>query len=68
MMSPRVRLRNDERLLDFTYYMNLTIGQQLAQLSLEKRRKKLRTKKQWSDHMKQVRKAGIDKRSSSTPN
>lgn len=43
--------------------MTLTIGQQLAALSLKKRRKTLRTKKQWSEHMKKVRAAGLDKRS-----
>jgi hypothetical protein len=41
----------------------LTLGQQLAALSLKKRRKTLRTKKQWSDHMKKVRAAALDKRS-----
>jgi hypothetical protein len=40
-----------------------TIGQQLAALSLKARKKKLRTKRAWSDHMKQVRAAGLDKRS-----
>lgn len=41
----------------------LTLGQQLAALSLKKRRKTLRTKKDWSDHMKKVRAAALDKRS-----
>jgi hypothetical protein len=41
----------------------LSVGQQLAALSLKKRRKTLRTKKQWSDHMKAVRAAGLDERS-----
>lgn len=44
-----------------------TAGQQLAELSLKKRRKTLRSKKAWSDHMKKVRQAGLDKRSSVTP-
>jgi len=43
--------------------MRLTVGQQLAALSLKKRKRTLRTKKAWSDHMKKVRAAGIDKRS-----
>jgi hypothetical protein len=41
----------------------LTIGQQLAALSLKARNKKLKTKKAWSEHMKKVRAAGLDKRS-----
>jgi hypothetical protein len=40
-----------------------TRGQQLAALSIKARKKKLRTKKYWSDHMKKVRAAGFDKRS-----
>jgi hypothetical protein len=40
-----------------------TLGQQLAALSLKARKKKLRTKKAWSDHMKKVRAAALDKRS-----
>jgi hypothetical protein len=41
----------------------LSLGQQLAALSVKKRKKTLRTKKAWSDHMKKVRAAGLDKRS-----
>jgi hypothetical protein len=41
----------------------LTLGQQLAELSLKKRNKKFRTKKAWSDHMKKVRAAALDTRS-----
>jgi hypothetical protein len=39
----------------------LTLGQQLAALSLKKRKKTLRTKKQWSEHMKKVSNARFDK-------
>jgi hypothetical protein len=39
------------------------LGQQLAALSIKARKKKLRTKKAWSEHMKKDRAAGIDKRS-----
>jgi len=38
-----------------------TLGQQLAALSIKARKKKLRTKMDRSDHMKEVRAAGIDK-------
>jgi hypothetical protein len=41
---------------------SLSPAQQLAALSLKARRKKLRTKKQWSEHMKRVRAAALDKR------
>jgi len=41
----------------------LSLGQQLAALSVKKRSKTLRTKKQWSNHMKRVRAAALDKRS-----
>jgi hypothetical protein len=41
--------------------MTKTLGQQLAALSVQKRNKKFRTKKAWSDHMKKVRAAGVDK-------
>jgi hypothetical protein len=46
-----------------TMIETLSLGQQLAALSLKKRRKTLRTKKAWSDHMKKVRAAALDKRS-----
>jgi hypothetical protein len=38
-----------------------TLGQQLAELSLKARNKKLKTKKAWSEHMKKVRAAALDK-------
>lgn len=45
----------------------LTPGQILAALSLAKRRKTLKTKKQWSEHMKKVRAAAFDKKAKETP-
>ena len=41
----------------------LTLGQCLAELSLKARNKKYRSKKAWSEHMKKVRAAALDKRS-----
>jgi hypothetical protein len=40
----------------------LTLGQQLAALSLKARNKKFRSKKAWSNHMKTVRAAALDKK------
>lgn len=49
----------------YTHRMSkvLSLGQQLAALSLQARKRKLRTKKQWGDHMKKVRAAALDRRS-----
>jgi hypothetical protein len=48
--------------------MTKTLGQQLAALSVEKRNKKFRTKKAWSDHMKKVRAGTLDKTAIHTRN
>jgi hypothetical protein len=40
----------------------LSLGQQLAELSLKARKRQLKSKKAWSEHMKKVRAHGKQKK------